>query len=159
MIIAGGEKKVMQNSNLMKQIKDKRTFLIHFLVIVFILGITSACSKKLRFSTSAIVPAAEGTVRIKKDKNENYAVELNVRHLSPPDRLVESKNVYVVWANTKENGIRNMGQLKSKQGIFSKDLKSNLETVTTFKPEDFFITAEKEADIRYPEGQVVLTTK
>ena len=76
MIIAGGEKQVMQNSFLMKQIKDKRTFLIHFLVIVFILGITSACSKKLSFSTSAIVPAAEGTVRIKKGKNENYAVAL-----------------------------------------------------------------------------------
>ncbi|TDE18691.1 hypothetical protein E0F88_00185 [Dyadobacter psychrotolerans] len=106
-----------------------------------------------------MVPAAEGYVKIKKDKNENYAVKLNVRHLSPPDRLVESKNVYVVWANTKDNGVRNMGQLKSGHGLFSKALTSSLETVSTFEPVNFFITAEKEASIQYPEGQVVLTTK
>jgi len=105
------------------------------------------------------VPAAEGSVKIKKDKNENYAVNLTVRHLSAPDRLVEPKDLYVVWANTKDNGVRNMGQLESAHGLFSKGLKSSLETVTTFEPIDFFITAEKEAKILYPEGQVVLTTK
>ena len=119
----------------------------------------SSCSKKLTFSNSAIVPAAQGSIKINKDNNENYAVDLVVRHLSPPDRLVESKNLYVVWANTRHNGVRNMGQLKSSHGFFSKELKGNLKTVTTFEPISFFITAEQAADIQYPEGQVVLTTK
>ncbi|WP_220466182.1 hypothetical protein [Dyadobacter psychrotolerans] len=136
-----------------------RPNIFHVIFSLAILFLLSSCSKKLSFSTSSIVPAAEGYVKIKKDKNENYAVKLNVRHLSPPDRLVESKNVYVVWANTKDNGVRNMGQLKSGHGLFSKALTSSLETVSTFEPVNFFITAEKEASIQYPEGQVVLTTK
>ncbi|WP_229216385.1 hypothetical protein [Dyadobacter sp. 3J3] len=121
--------------------------------------ILSSCSKKLTFSTSAIVPAAQGSVKVKKDKNENYAIHLTVNHLSPPDRLVESRNAYVVWLNTKNNGIKNIGQLKTSSGLFSKELKSDLETVTTFEPVSFFITAERATDIQYPEGQVVLTTK
>lgn len=143
----------------MKAVKYMPRFFNYFILTCIILCIGSACSKKLHFSTSAIVPAAQGAVKVKKDKNKNYSVELNVRHLAPAERLIEPKNVYVVWADTKEGGIQNMGQLKSRQGLFSKDLKSNLKTVTTFNPTDFFITAEKEANIRYPEGQVVLTTK
>ena len=131
----------------------------NFILLLAMLCILSSCSKKMSFSTSAVVPAAEGSVKIKKDKNENYAVDLTVRHLSEPDRLMEPKNLYVVWANTNENGIRNMGQLKSGHGLFSKALTGNLKTVTTFEPVNFFITAERDASIPYPEGQVVLTTK
>ena len=131
----------------------------HIIFLLAVLCILSSCSKKMSFSTSAIVPAAEGSVKIKKDKNDNYAVDLTVHHLSDPDRLVEPKNLYVVWANTNENGVRNMGQLKSGHGLFSKALSGSLKTVTTFEPVNFFITAEKDAGIPYPEGQVVLTTK
>ncbi|WP_157486804.1 hypothetical protein [Dyadobacter alkalitolerans] len=118
----------------------------------------SACSRKLTFRESAIVPAAQGNVKFKKDKNENYAIDLSVRHLSPPERLVESRDTYVVWAKTEHNGLKNLGQLKSARGLFRKELKSELETVTTFAPRGFFITAERAADIGYPEGQVILTT-
>lgn len=117
-----------------------------------------ACSKKLSFNQSAIVPAAQGNVKYKKDKNKNYAINLSVRHLSPPERLVESRNTYVVWINTERNGIKNIGQLKTSGGLFSKGLKSDLETVSIFEPRGFFITAERAADINYPEGQVILTT-
>lgn len=127
-------------------------------VCVILALAASACSRKLVFKDSAIVPAAQGSVKVKKDKNDNYAVDLSIRHLSPPERLVESRNTYVLWADTEKNGIKNLGQLKSKHGIFSKGLKSDLETVTIFEPRDFFITAERAADIPYPEGQVVLTT-
>lgn len=127
--------------------------------LVILLCVFSSCSRKLTFSRSAIVPAAQGSVRVNRDKNDNYAVDLNIRHLSPPERLVESRNVYVVWANTRDNGVRNMGQLNSRKGLFSKMLRSNLQTVTTFEPTNFFITAEREANIQYPEGQVILTTR
>lgn len=127
--------------------------------LVILLCVFSSCSRKLTFSRSAIVPAAQGAVRVNRDKNDNYAVDLNIHHLSPPERLVESRNVYVVWANTRDNGVRNMGQLNSRKGLFSKMLRSNLQTVTTFEPTNFFITAEREANIQYPEGQVILTTR
>lgn len=136
---------------------DIRNLILSFSILLMVSGI-SACSRKFSFKESAIVPAAQGTVKYKKDKNENYAIDLSVRHLSPPDRLVESRNTYVVWAKTERNGLKNLGQLKSSSGLFSKELKSDLETATTFEPRGFFITAERAGDIGYPEGQVVLTT-
>jgi hypothetical protein len=134
-----------------------KNLLLNLLILLIISGL-SACSRKLSFKESAIVPAAQGSVKYKKDKNENYAIDLSVRHLSPPERLVESRNTYVVWVKTERNGLKNLGQLKTSGGLFSKALKSDLETVTTFEPRGFFITAERSADIGYPEGQVILTT-
>lgn len=128
--------------------------------LLFILLITfSACSKKFVFDNSAIVPAAAGTIKLKKDKNDNYEVKLSVRNLAPADNLIEARNTYVLWANTKGNGIKNLGQLKNEKSIFSKALKSELNTATPFQPESFFITAENRADINYPDGQVILRTK
>ena len=136
---------------------NAKQLILSFSIFLIILGM-SACSRKLTFKESAIVPAAQGNVKYKKDKNENYAIDLSVRHLSPPDRLIESRNTYVVWIKTERNGLKNLGQLKSSSGLFSRALKSDLETVTTFEPRGFFITAERSADIGYPEGQVILTT-
>ena len=133
-------------------------FLTAFLCLIILVNLSS-CEQKLSFSTSAIVPAAEGSVKYKKDKNDNYAVDLTVTNLSPADRLIESRNTYVVWVNTDGNGIKNLGQLKSSSGVFSKTLKSSLNTTTPFKPLSFFITAENASDITYPDGQVVLKTK
>lgn len=136
----------------------KNKHIILSLLVLLIFSGMTACSRKLSFRESAIVPAAQGNVKFKKDKNENYAIDLSVRHLSPPERLVESRDTYVVWAKTERNGLKNLGQLKSSRGLFRKELKSELETVTTFEPRGFFITAERAADIGYPEGQVILTT-
>lgn len=142
-----------------KRINLKYYSVISLVVGLFMISVMSSCTKKFTFSNSAVVPAAQGSVKVKSDKNSNYALRLTVRHLSPPDRLVGPKNSYVVWVNTRSNGVKNIGQLKSSGGLFSKGLKSSLETVTTFEPVSFFITAENVTDISYPVGQVVLTTE
>jgi hypothetical protein len=134
-------------------------FKISILFTLLALLTLSSCSRKFNFSDSVIVPAAKGSVKFKKDKNDNYAVTLTVRDLAEPGRLVESRNTYVVWANTADNGVKNLGQLKNASGLFSKKLKSELKTTTPFKPEGFFITAENRADITLPGGQVILTTR
>lgn len=59
---------------------------------------------------------------------------------------------------TEKNGRKNIGQLKTSSGLFSRTLKSSLETVTSFKPVNFIITAEDEGNIQNPGGQVVLKT-
>lgn len=144
----------MKNMNF--NLSNKRLALA--LTILLLVSGMSACTRKLTFSKSAIVPAAEGNVKFKKDKNENYAIDLYVRHLAPLEKLIDPRDAYVVWAKTDRNGLKNLGQLKSSSGLFSKKLKSELKTVSTFEPRGFFITAERAADIGYPEGQVVLTT-
>lgn len=139
-----------------KQIKPNFIQLSTLLALIIIF---SSCSKKYVFDKSAIVPAATGTVKVKKDKNDNFGVNLTVRNLAPADNLVESRQTYVLWANTSGNGVKNLGQLKNSSGLFSKALKSELSTATPFEPRSFFITAENKADINYPDGQVVLKSK
>ena len=118
----------------------------------------SACSKKISFQTSAAVPAAEGQVKMKKDKNNNYHLEINLRNLAEPKRLDPPRSTYVVWIETERNGTKNVGQLKTSSGLFSSTLKASLETVTAYKPQLLFITAEDNADVQYPGMQVVLRT-
>ncbi len=117
-----------------------------------------SCNTKHAFSTSSIVPAAEGSVKVKKDKNKNYSIDLSVNRLADPKRLTPAREVYIVWIETKEQGNKNIGQLITSSGFLSNSLKSSLRTVTSFKPTSIFITAEDNPEVQYPGGQEVLRT-
>ena len=78
--------------------------------------------------------------------------------LAEPKRLSPPRQMYVVWMETEQNGTKNIGQLNTSSGMFSKTLKSSLKTVSSFKPTKIFITAEDDASIQYPGGQRVLNT-
>lgn len=131
-----------------------------FLIFAAILMLVfTACSKKIHFAQSTVVPAAEGTIKWKKDKNRNYFIEAKVIRLAEPDRLTPPKKLYVLWMNTKQNGVKNIGKLKISSGMLSKMLRASLQTVTSFEPVSFFITAERDGSAQYPGDQVVLVTK
>lgn len=123
-------------------------------IVLLALGL-GACSQRLEFDVSTVEPAAEGVVRIDRDKNNNYEIDLDVIRLSDPIRLTPPKSTYVVWMETTQNGTQNIGQLKSSEGMFSKALKGSLNTSTPYEPVSFFITAEETGNITSP-GQVVV---
>ena len=127
------------------------------ILVIFIL--LSACSKKINFATSTIVPAAEGVVKIKKDENNNRSIDIKIKNLAEPERLQIPKSVYVVWMVTEENGVKNIGQLTSSKSLFSSQLEGSLKTLTPFKPTQIFITAELSGDISMPGSYVILETK
>ncbi|WP_395626962.1 hypothetical protein [Daejeonella sp.] len=127
------------------------------ILVIFIL--LSACSKKINFATSTIVPAAEGVVKIKKDYNNNRSISIKIKNLAEPERLQITKSVYVVWMVTEESGIKNIGQLTSSKKIFSSLLEGKLKTVTPFTPTRVFITAELISDISIPGSYIILETK
>lgn len=139
-------------------ISFSQNIFINILLIGSLILLLNSCSRKLNFSSSTVVPAAEGSVKVKKDRNKNYSLEVNTINLAEPEKLQPPKSTYVVWIETERNGIKNLGQLKSSSGFLSKTLKASLNTVTSFKPIRFFISAEDNANIQYPGGQVVLTT-
>lgn len=127
------------------------------ILVIFIL--LSACSKRINFATSTIVPAAEGVVKIKKDNNNNRSIGIKIKNLAEPERLQISQSVYVVWMVTEENGVKNIGQLSSSKSLFSSQLEGSLKTVTPFTPTRIFITAEQSSDISMPGSFVILETK
>lgn len=127
-------------------------------LMLMVVLLFQSCATEVQFANSAIVPGAEGSVKIKNDKNQNYTIDLNVIRLAEPGRLDPAKAMYIVWMETGQGAAQNIGQLKTSSGFLSKSLTSSLRTVSSFKPVGFFITAENSAAIQYPGTQVVLKT-
>jgi len=139
----------------MKKLSKQASVALTFIVLTMMF---SSCSKKMMFSSSSVVPAAAGSVKIKSDKNKNHSIDISITNLAPPSKLTPPQSTYVVWMVTENNGAKNIGQLKSSSSMFSKAFKATLKTVTAFNPTSFFITAENDGDIQYPGSTLVLTT-
>ena len=128
------------------------------MVLIALVVIATGCAKKINFESSMFVPNAEGSVKIKKDKNRNYSVKVKTINLAPPDKLVPPRSLYVVWMRTEFNGTKNIGQMTSSKPLFSKKLKAKISTVSPYKPVQVFITGEENGNVTFPSLQSVLTT-
>jgi len=138
----------------------KSHYLLLTLLFVSLLMVAiPSCSRKMTFETSRVVPAATGSVTIKKNDNNNYRVDVKTTNLAKPKNLTPPKDVYVVWMRTVENSLRNIGMIKSSSGLFSSTVKGELKATATSKPTSFFITAENDGNVQYPDNEVVLRTK
>lgn len=131
---------------------------ISFVLAATLLLLAPSCAKKMVFARSGVVPAAVGSVKVKKDKNNNHTIQVSVSNLAPASQLSPPREAYVVWMVTESNGTKNIGQFTSSSGLLSKALKASLKTVTSFKPKSFFITAEDDGTVQYPVHPMVLTT-
>lgn len=142
----------------MKHTSTRLKSLLSFLLITFLITSLSGCAKKIMFEQSSIVPGAEASVKIKKDRNGNYSINMDVLHLAEPRKLQPAKSVYLVWMQAEDNSTKNIGILNSSSSLLSKTLKASLHTVTPFKPTRIYVTAEDDAKITFPAGETVLTT-
>lgn len=131
---------------------------VRYIIAVLVLASMASCSNKMTFVRSGIVPAATGSVSLKSDNNGNHTIKIDVNHLAPAASLNPDYKTYVVWMVTQSNETKNIGQLKSSTSVLSKALKGSLNAVSSFKPNSFFITAEREGNVEYP-GMTVLSTK
>jgi hypothetical protein len=123
----------------MKTLKKK------FLGVVVLFFIS--CASTTKFPISDVIPAAKISAKMNQDKNKNSVIEVTARYMASADRLDPPKNNYIVWIETENNGIKNIGQLINKN-----PRKSYLQTSTPFTVKEIFITAEEQGDISYPSG-------
>jgi hypothetical protein len=139
---------------------------LNFPVKYFFYGVLTAmlmfsftsCTKKISFLSSSVVPAAQGTVKVKTDSNKNYAIQIEIANLAEPERLQPPRQMYIVWMVTDQEMTKNIGQIKTSSGTFSKNLKASFETVTSFRPTKIFITAENDPNIQNPGWEIILST-
>lgn len=125
-----------------------------FFMAAFTIFAFGSCAKKIVFPVSPTEPAAQGTILFKTDKNGNYAIDLTVKHLANPDRLTPARKCYVVWIETSQNGVINLGQLH-----ISKNMGGSLKTISSFKPTTIFITAEDDPTTKEPGQETVLRSE
>lgn len=130
---------------------------LSLLVLMITMSFTS-CAKKIAFQTSTIVPAARGDVKIKKDDNKNYLIQVELENLAEVNRLDPPKKAYVVWMESEDSMVKNIGQITSDSKFLSSKLKASFETVTPVKPSKIYITAEDDADVQFPGKQLIMET-
>lgn len=106
-----------------------------------------SCGTTVKFPVSSITPAAEITAKIKKDRNNNFAIHVTTHYLASAERLSPPRNTYVVWIVTNNNVVRNIGQLKNRNAK-----ESSLKTVSSVEPVEIFLTAEDDGTISNPTG-------
>lgn len=111
-----------------------------------------SCATTAEFPVSDVVPAADISLKVKEDKNENYKISIKAKHLAHPDRLRPQASYYVVWVDTYD-GYKNVGQLRSKNAK-----KASLETLSPYEFNEILITAESSGDASYPEGAIISRT-
>lgn len=97
-------------------------------------------------------------MKITKDDNKNYSIQIELVNLAEVSRIAPSKSTYVVWMETDDSSVKNIGQIKSNSKFLSSKLKASFKTVTPFKPSKIFITAEDNADVQYPGMQLIMET-
>jgi hypothetical protein len=115
-------------------------------------------AKKVVFLSSSIVPAARGFVKVKRDINENYLIEVKISNLAEVNRLQPMKQAYIVWMITDHEITKRLGQINSSTTFLSTKLKASFKKVLSSKPIKIFLTAEDEAGTQSPNEQVILTT-
>jgi len=128
-------------------------------LLVLLIGVVlSARAEKVEFLLSSTVPAARGYVKVKKDSNKNYTIQVKVWNLAEVDRVKPSRKTYVLWMVNDKGEAENIGRLKSSTGFMSKSLKAVFSTTTTSKPSRFYITAEDDPAVDYSFAMEVLST-
>lgn len=125
---------------------------------VLLLLAFNSCSRKMNFETSPVVPAARGTVKVKKDNNKNYLVKVKLTNLAEVERLDKANISYVVWMVTENNITKNIGQIRSASTMLSSKLTASFQAVSAFKPIRVFITPEEDPEVQYPTQKEILTT-
>ncbi len=107
-------------------------------------------------STSNAVPAAQGTVHVRNDANQNTKVDIEVNHLAPADRLQGNATTYVVWLLPAgaHGEPQNLGSL-----AIDKNLNGKLTILTPFTAFDLFVTAEESATPLRPNQEKILWTQ
>jgi hypothetical protein len=129
-----------------------KNFFLGILTATMIFSFVS-CSPKVVFLTSSVVPAANGYVKIKRDHNNNYVIQVKISTLAGVERLQPAKQTYVIWMVTNDGTNKNIGRVQS-----SNKLKVSFETVSSSKPIQIFLTAEENESVQYPGEQIVLST-
>jgi hypothetical protein len=103
-------------------------------------------------TTSALVPAASGTVDASRMKDGNTQVILRVAHLAPPGKITPGAATYVVWIRPPNGQTIAAGRI-----LPDRDLQGQLQTVTPYDQFQLIVTPEANAMVSQPTHDPVIT--
>jgi hypothetical protein len=119
----------------------------------------AACGGPLKYNvaSSARAPGADAKVvaDVKKDQNQTQ-LEINAKHLPPPDRVTQGATTYLVWERKDSAAAwQRLGALKYDGGDRDATWQGSVPE-TSF---DLVITAEHDAVSVSPSGDTIFTQR
>ncbi len=127
---------------------------IRNLLITGVILLMTSCSSTSNFPVSQAAPAAEITVKTKKQGKTNYLVTIEANSLADSERLNPPRKLYIIWAVSEAGVIRNVGHFTQKNAE-----KSTYMASFPYKPIEIFITAEDEEGLCEPAGLEISRVK
>jgi hypothetical protein len=121
------------------------------LIVISVLLATAAWSREDKLKNTGMDPSAQGTIVTSTDRNGNTEVEVKVKHLAKPQKLVPPRQAYVVWVQPKGAQPELLGALR-----VNEDLEGSLKATTTQKDFEVLITAEDNVNPQVPSSNVLL---
>jgi hypothetical protein len=121
------------------------------LIAITLLLATAAWSREDKLTNTGLDPSAQGTVVTSTDRNGNTEVEVKVKHLARPQKLVPPRQAYLVWVQPRGEQPELLGALKVNDG-----LEGSLKATTTRKDFDILVTAEDTMNPQVPSSNAVL---
>jgi hypothetical protein len=115
--------------------------------------VTASCAQTVPFRETPHAPAALGEAKVRVGENNNTRIELDIRHLAPPQNLTPPKSAYVVWVQAPDGKFTNLGQITP-----GPNRRVEFRAVTPLRVFRIFITAEDRALAGSPSDQIVLST-
>ncbi len=118
------------------------------IVVAFAVVGLGACAHSQPMQSSALVPAAEGKVKVSRGDSGNTRLTMEVKHLADPAMVAPGASTYVVWIQEPHAAAQNVGALK-----VGKNRRGELKTVTPHQTFQVFITAEPTRAARAPTNE------
>jgi hypothetical protein len=104
------------------------------------------------------VPAATGEVSVKDADNGNVKLEVQVKHMAPPEKVATGASSYVVWLKPLATGNENEQPQNLGALAVNKDQEGEFNTTTSYRQFDIFVTAEPQPGSTAPTGEQLLST-
>jgi hypothetical protein len=110
----------------------------------------AACSNTAKFPVSQVAPGAEIKAKTRVDQDNNKVLTINAKNLENPSDIDPNSTEYVVWIETDELGLRNIGRLEKKD-----DHTAVFKAETPYEYREIVITAESRANVSQPAGKEI----
>ena len=123
------------------------------MLVTFCLLASAGCAHKVMFQGSPLQPAADAKVKVRLDQNQNTLVELELEHVAPADRLWPPRMVYVVWAESTDGKLSQLGQLR-----VNEKREAHFNGTTALERFRLVITAEDDPLPEQPSQPYMLAT-
>lgn len=112
-----------------------------------LLMLFASCSETVKFPVSEVTPAADITLKVKKESEPNYLITIEANNLAAAERLPNPNSIYVIWAVSEKGIVRNVGHFTQENAK-----KSKYKASFPYQPVEVFITAESEEGNCMPQG-------